>query len=110
MFAIRQMRDRAGLRQQEVADALGVRFATYGSWEREERQINLRDAIRLAELFGCTLDELAGRSLRDDPMLDEVIDAYMEVGVDGKTFIHNAAVMTRMAHSKGSGHSSARAS
>ena len=61
MFAIKRMREVAGLSQQDVADALGIAIRRYGGWEREEREINLRDAILLADLFGCTLDELAGR-------------------------------------------------
>ena len=61
MFAIKKMRERAGLSQQAVADALDITIRRYGNWEREDREINLRDAIRLADLFGCTLDELAGR-------------------------------------------------
>ena len=62
MFAIKKMRKRAGLMQSEAAKALGMPVRTYGGYEREERQINLREAIELAELFSCTLDELAGRN------------------------------------------------
>ena len=61
MFAIKSMRELAGFSQQDVADALGIKKARYGDWERETTMINLRDAIRLADLFHCTLDELAGR-------------------------------------------------
>ena len=60
MFRIGEMRLRAGLTQQQAADALGVKKGRYGSWEREDRDINLVDAVRLADLFRCTLDELAG--------------------------------------------------
>ena len=60
MFAIRAMRERVNLTQQEVADALDIKRRRYGDWETERREINLKDAIRLADLFGCTLDELAG--------------------------------------------------
>ena len=61
MFAIKLMRERAGLSQQQVADILGIKKARYGDWERETTMINLREAVRLADLFHCTLDELAGR-------------------------------------------------
>lgn len=62
MFAIRAMRERVNMTQQEVADALDVKRRRYGDWETERREINLKDAIRLADLFGCTLDELAGKA------------------------------------------------
>lgn len=60
MFAIKQMRERAKMTQPEVAKILGVRVGRYGDWERETREINLREAIKLADIFHCTLDELAG--------------------------------------------------
>ena len=61
-YAFCQMRERAGYKQIEVAEILEMEPRTYGSYEREEREINLADAIRVADLFGCTLDELAGRA------------------------------------------------
>lgn len=61
-FKIREMRERAGMNQQQVADALHIKKARYGDWERETTILNLKDAIALANLFSCTLDELAGRN------------------------------------------------
>ena len=85
-FNIALMRTYAGLNQQQVADALGIKKARYGDWERETREINLRDAIRLADLFGCTLDELANHKVQSRPstspdeqrMLDVYRDAPQE--------------------------------
>lgn len=94
MFAIKKMRNRAGLDQKDVADALGITVRRYGGWEREEREINLRDAIRLADLFGCTLDELAGRPWpsRDLPPDErELLDAYQSATLDGRRLIMLAA-------------------
>lgn len=80
MFAIKKMRKRAKLSQQDVADALGIKTGRYGDWERETTMINLRDAIRLADLFRCSLDELAGVDIGDMATLTanegELIDAY----------------------------------
>lgn len=61
MFAIKQMRQRAGMTQIEAARAIGVSRSRYSNWELEIREINLSDAIRVADAFNCTLDELAGR-------------------------------------------------
>lgn len=77
MLALRAMRERVGMTQQEVADALDVKRRRYGDWETGRREINLKDAIDLADLFHCTLDELAGIA---EPGLDEdestIIAAY----------------------------------
>ena len=96
MFAIKKMRERAGLNQQDVADALGIKKARYGDWERETTTINLRDAIRLADLFECSLDELAGRDwpASDSPPLSdaerEIVDAYRACDQSGQEAIQAA--------------------
>ena len=92
MFAIKKMRESAGLSQQDAADALGETKRRYGGWEREEREINLRDAIRLADLFGCTLDELANHHVeRAFPSLtpDEraLLAAYRSTDLRGRDTI-----------------------
>jgi DNA-binding XRE family transcriptional regulator len=64
-FKLREMRNRAKLNQQQVADALGIPKGRYGDWERETTTLNLKDAIELADLFNCSLDELAGHEVHD---------------------------------------------
>lgn len=96
MFAIKKMRENAGLSQQEVADSLGVKKPRYGDWERETTQINLRDAIRLADLFGCTLDELANHRVeRAFPSLSpeerRLLDAYKSANAQGRAAIDAVA-------------------
>lgn len=97
MFEIKKMRERAGLTQQEVADKLGIRKGRYGDWERETREINLRDASRLADIFGCTLEELAGRESPPEPESDltaqesRVLDAYRDADVIERRIIERAA-------------------
>ena len=96
MFAIKEMREKAGYKQQDVADKLDVTIRRYGNWEREDREINLRDAIRLADLFECSLDELAGRDwpASDSPPLSdaerEIVDAYRACDQSGQEAIQAA--------------------
>lgn len=96
MFAIKKMRERAGLKQQEAAEKLGITTKRYGNWEREDREINLRDAIRIADLFGCTLDELAGRDFpaATSPPLSgderDLLEAYRAVEAPARRRIARA--------------------
>ncbi len=46
--------------QSEMADALGVKHRTYGSWERGEAGLSLSMAAECVKLLGCTLEDLAG--------------------------------------------------
>ena len=101
MFEIKKMRERAGLTQQEVADKLGIRKGRYGDWERETREINLRDASRLADIFGCTLEELAGRESPPEPESDltaqesRVLDAMRSTDPRGRETIEAVAESQR---------------
>ena len=96
MFAIKEMRERTGMTQQQVADYLGIKKPRYGDWERETREINLRDAIRLADLFECSLDELAGREWHgsEAPPLSgaehDIVDAYRACDQSGQEAIQAA--------------------
>jgi transcriptional regulator with XRE-family HTH domain len=87
-FRIREMRNRAGMKQSDVATALGVTVSRYGDWERETWDINLKDAIRLADLFGCTLDELANHAVPSQPSISaderKIIDGYRAVDEKAK--------------------------
>ena len=60
---LRKYRRLAGLNQQQMADALDVKVATYRTWETERRNMSLPQAVACADLLGCTLDELAGRDV-----------------------------------------------
>ena len=110
MFASKAMRESAGFTQQEVADKLGIRKGRYGDWERETREINLRDACSLADLFGCSLDDLAGREwpraeARASPALtppeSEVLDAMRSTNDQGRDAIVSVARSMRGARDEG---------
>lgn len=93
-YAFCQMRERAGYKQIEVAEILEMEPRTYGSYEREEREINLADAIRVADLFGCTLDELANHVVEGAGPLtlheQRMLDVYRSVDDRGKECIDRA--------------------
>ena len=94
MFAIKRMRENWGRSQQEAADALGISIRRYGGWEREEREINLRDAIRLADLFECTLDELAGRDWPSEALTaeeSELVEGFRSSDPRGREAIMDTA-------------------
>ena len=59
---MQRLRKLQHLSQQEIADRIGEKVRTYGSWERGEVMLNLEQACRCADVLRCTLDELAGRA------------------------------------------------
>ena len=55
------LRKERGLKQQEVADGLGISLRAYQYYERGEREPQLSVLIRMADYFDLSLDELVGR-------------------------------------------------
>ena len=55
---IAQKRKEKGLTQEQLAKAVGVSRGMIAMVERGTKQVNLRLAKRLAEVFECTVDDL----------------------------------------------------
>ncbi len=57
---IRELRKKARLSQQALADHIGVFRNTISNWETGYSQISLENAKKVAEYFGVTIDYLLG--------------------------------------------------
>ena len=57
---IRELRKKARLSQQTLADQIGVFRNTISNWETGYSQISLENAKKVAEYFGVTIDYLLG--------------------------------------------------
>jgi len=79
---LKQLRQKMGLRQDDVARIVGVERSTVANWERGAKQPSLETLVKLSQLFGVSLDELVGvaeaagpsplacyRSLVSDPLV-----------------------------------------
>lgn len=62
---LRICRHEAGLKQQEVAEQLGIIYRTYRRYETGETKPDISVAVKLADFFHVSLDYLTGRT--DDP-------------------------------------------
>lgn len=63
MESIRVLRTRAGWSQRELAERLGVDRTAIVKYENGDGEPSLRLAIRIADLFGVSMDELLGRKV-----------------------------------------------
>ena len=59
---IRDLREDADYTQQKVADYLMCDQSLYSKYEREERELPLAYAVKLADLYGVSLDYLVYRT------------------------------------------------
>lgn len=57
---LKEVRLKHGKKQPEVADVIGVGVSAYSMMESGQREINGSKLIKLAEFYGCSVDELLG--------------------------------------------------
>lgn len=69
---IRQYRQKLGITQRELAERIMVSFQAVSAWERGISVPDLENAVRIAELFGISVDALLAKS--ENPLF---------VGIDG---------------------------
>lgn len=62
---LKDLREKAGLKQTQMADMMGVVDRQYQRYERGEGEPKLAGWLFLADFFNVSLDYLVGRS--DDP-------------------------------------------
>lgn len=58
---LREERDRLGLKQEDLADRLNIGRGALSHYERGEREPDLTTLVRMARLFGTTVDYLLCR-------------------------------------------------
>lgn len=58
MHAIKELRERAGFTQAEVAEAVGVTQSTVSQWEGGKTYPNIAKLRKLAAVLGCSVDDL----------------------------------------------------
>ena len=76
-----QARKKKGLSQEAVAEKLGVSRQTISKWEKDETLPDIRQAKKLAVLYGLTLDELIEFDA-DVQEIQEVINKTTQETVD----------------------------
>lgn len=82
---LRSFRKAHRLTQEELANKIGQTPRVVSAWERGETSITLSDAAVIADVFGCSLDELAGRDFRpegsySDPRQAELNRVWGQIG------------------------------
>lgn len=58
---LKELRLKKGLKQQELAEILGIKRNTYSDWENGKTEPSYENLVKLADLFEVSLDWLFGR-------------------------------------------------
>lgn len=87
---IRNIRKQRGLRQEHLAEAMGVSIASVSKWENGQCAPELTVLMELADFFEVSIDTLVGHNLNADRM--ETLITRMENAVE-KREEENAAIL-----------------
>lgn len=63
---LREIRKARRLTQQQIADAIGEKVATYRTWERGTTNFNIVQLVDCARVLDCSTDEILGLEIRTD--------------------------------------------
>ena len=76
MNRIKELRQKAGLSQKELAEAIGTERTVIAKYEAGSRRVNVDNARKMGNLFGCSMEYLLG--LPEAPGLDDAsaVKAY----------------------------------
>ena len=59
---LREIRKKKGLTQNQLALAVGATKRQIGAWERGENDLPMDFALSIADVLGCTVDDIARRT------------------------------------------------
>lgn len=62
---LKYFRIQSGLTQEELAKKLNKNYTTIGKWEKGIRSPILDDLIKIADIFGITIDKLVRSDIND---------------------------------------------
>ena len=58
---LREMRERRNWTQKDLAERVGCLPSTVNNWENTRPNVTIYYLVRIADAFGVSLDEMAGR-------------------------------------------------
>lgn len=58
MDTLKEARERRGIRQNAVADAIGVTRQTYAAYEKDPRNMSILHAKAACEFIGCDINDI----------------------------------------------------
>ena len=75
-------RKAAGLKQREVASAIGVAQGTYAAYETGTREPDVEKLKVIAAVLGVSADKLLGTDIYKRPTIQKIYDALSPQGQD----------------------------
>ena len=92
---IKELRNKKGLSQDEVAKIIGVSRPTYSAIEVGKQNLDLDEAMKLANIFGIEVDSLVSGIIPDFEKYKQMILSYLRMSLTSKD--DNKVTKTKLA-------------
>jgi len=107
MNRIKELRQRNGWLQADLAERLNTKPQSVSNYEIEKRQLDPPTISKLCDIFGCTADYLLGRSEVESFELSadeaELLRGYRALSPTGKEYLRHTMALAALAHTEKSG-------
>lgn len=64
-LGVKSWRRAKEISQSEMADKLGVHVGTYQNWEKNPQNISIENAVKIADIFGVSIDDISFTAQED---------------------------------------------
>ena len=81
---IKEFREERFMTQKQLADEIGSSQRNVSHWENGTNEPDVSTLIKLADLFGVSLDELCGRTFDSSPVSDTENELYKKLSTLNK--------------------------
>lgn len=66
MSVLKELREERGMNMKEAAAFLGLKYTTYVSYEKGEREMHSETLLNISQKYGVTVDHLLGRDKKPE--------------------------------------------
>ena len=96
---IKEIRTEKNLKQEEIAEKIGISRSSYISFEQGKTELNFSQMVKLSDIFGISLEEVESGVKSNNEKYKEMILAYIRKGSskDGKILKTKLAKMLYLA-------------
>ena len=96
---IKSLRNKKELKQEEIAEKIGISRSSYISFEQGKTELNFSQIIKLSDIFGVSLEEVESGVMSNNEKYKEMILAYIRKGssMDGRILKTKLAKMLYLA-------------
>lgn len=93
---LKELRNKIGLYQKDIASELGVTPEAISNWERGKTEPTYEQLILIADIFNVSLDYLLGRTDKNQIELEQKLEEARQLAKDLQKYLPDALHETEL--------------